>query len=310
MVYDNILQAIGNTPVIRLRRLTEGMNAEVLVKYEGMNVSGSAKIRTALGMIESLEEQGRLRPGYTIVESTTGNQGTALSCIAAVRGYKAIMVMPQSTSIERQKLMRAYGAEIILTPVMEDMEETIQAVRRVCYTLERERPNTVYVRQFENMANPDLHRKTMATEILRDTWGKIDAFVAAVGSGGTITGVGEMLKVAIPHIKVIGAEPWNAALEGYGRKGLHKQYGIGDGQKNPVLNRSIVDRWIAVTDDDAYATARRLAREEGILGGASSGCATFAALQVAREMGGGARVLTILPDTGERYLSTDLLVDN
>jgi len=303
MIYHNILEVVGNTPIIRLQRIGQETGAELLVKFEGLNVGGSVKTRTALAIVEDLEREGRISPGFTLVESTTGNQGIALALIAAVKGYHAVLVMPKSTGIDRQKLIRAYGAEIVLTPEGKDMEETIRICREVASEIERTRPNAVYIKQFDSFSNPGAHKRGTAGEILAQTQGRLDAFVAGVGTGGTITGVAETLKSAIPTIKVFGVEPYAAALEGFGRKGHHKQPGIGDGQHNRFMNRDVIDGWIAVHDDDAWEMTRRLAKEEGILAGISSGAATWAAVQVALELGAGKRILAILPDTGERYLN-------
>lgn len=306
MVYSNILEAIGSTPVVRLNRIGRETGVEILVKFEGVNVGGSVKSRTALGMIEAAEREGRLKPDSIVVEATTGNQGIAIAMICAVKGYRCIIVMPEHMGVERRKLIRAYGAEVILTPTLDDMEKTVWKAREKAFELERENPRVVYLKQFDNPANPEIHRRTTAAEILSQTGGRLDAFVATIGTGGTLTGVAQVLKVAIPGIKVFGVEPYEAAQEGAGRKGLHKQQGIGDAQLTRILDRSVVDEWLAVTDDQAYEMARRLAREEGILAGISSGTAVHAAVEVARRLEPGQRVLTILPDTGERYLDDEL----
>lgn len=305
-ICSNVLEAIGGTPVIRLNRIGRETGAEILVKFEGVNVGASVKSRTALGMVEAAERSGRLKPDSVVVEATTGNQGIALAMICAVKGYKCIIIMPEHMGVERRKLIKAYGAEVILTPTHEDMEQTVWAARNKAFELERENPKVIYMKQFDNAANPDAHRRTTAAEILGQTGGRIDAFVATIGTGGTLSGVGEVLKAAIPGVKVVGVEPFEAALEGAGRKGLHKQQGIGDAQLTKILNRSVVDEWISVTDADAYTMARRLAREEGILAGISSGTAAHAAVDVARKLGKGKTVLTILADTGERYIDDEL----
>ncbi|MCR4398033.1 MAG: cysteine synthase A [Firmicutes bacterium] len=305
-IYSNVLEAIGRTPVIRLKRITRGIEAEVVVKLEAVNIGGSIKSRTALGMIERAEREGRLKPGSIIVEATTGNQGIGVAMVAAVKGYKAIIIMPEHMGKERRKIVKAYGAEVILTPTLDDMEQTVWECRKKAFELEKQDPKYVYLKQFDNPGNPDIHRRTTAAEILSQTDGKLDAFVATIGTAGTLTGVAEVLKVAIPTIKVYGVEPEEASLEGKGKKGLHKQQGIGDAQLTKILNRSVVDGWLSVTDEQAYTMARRLAREEGIFAGISSGTAVHAAVEVARGLPKGSRVLTILPDTGERYLEDEL----
>ncbi|NPV69821.1 MAG: cysteine synthase A [Firmicutes bacterium] len=305
-IYSNVLEAIGNTPIIRLNRITKGVDAEVVVKFEAVNIGGSIKSRTALGMIEKAEREGKLKPGSVIVEATTGNQGIGIAMIAAVKGYKAIIIMPEHMGKERRKIVKAYGAEVILTPTLEDMEKTVWACRNKAFELEASDPKYVYLKQFDNAGNPDIHRRTTAAEILRQTDGRLDAFVSTIGTGGTLTGIGEILKAAIPGIKVYGVEPEAAAQEGSGKKGLHKQQGIGDAQNTKILNRGIVDGWLSVTDDQAYSMARRLAREEGIFAGISSGTGVHAAVEVAKRLPAGGRVLTILPDTGERYLEDEL----
>jgi cysteine synthase A len=306
MICGSILEAIGGTPVIRLNRIGRETGAEILVKFEGVNIGASVKSRTALGMVEAAERSGRLTRDSIVVEATTGNQGIALAMICAVKGYQCIIIMPEHMGAERRRLIRAYGAEVILTPTLDDMEKTVWASRNKAFELERQNPKVIYIKQFDNAANPDAHRRTTAAEILTQTDGRLDAFVATIGTGGTLSGAGQVLKAAIPGIKVVGVEPYEAALEGAGRKGLHKQQGIGDAQLTKVLDRSVVDEWLSVTDEDAYTMARRLAREEGILAGISSGTATHAAVETARLLGPGKRILTILADTGERYIDDEL----
>ncbi|MCL4459909.1 MAG: cysteine synthase A [Chloroflexi bacterium] len=306
-VGSSILELIGQTPIVQLRRLARDIDAQVYAKIEAVNIGGSVKSRTALGMIELAEKQGGLKPGMTIVEATTGNQGIAIAMIAAVKGYKAIIVMPERYSKERVKIMKAYGAQVLLSPEGKDMHETVWMAREKAFEMERNDPeNVVYLKQFDNPGNVAIHRRMTAAEILMQMGDKIDAFVSTIGTGGTLTGVAEVLKAVIPSIRIVGVEPYMAALEGTGRVGKHRQEGIGDGQTTRILNRAIVDEWIAVTDEDAFETARRLAREEGLLCGISSGTAAWAAMEVAKRMGAGRVVLTILPDTGERYLQTDL----
>lgn len=307
-VLNNILEAVGGTPIIRLNRLTGPDDAEVLVKFEGLGAGGSVKSRTALSIIETAEREGRIRPGYSILtECTTGNQGIGIAFVSAVKGYKAVLAMPENYGGERTRIMKAYGAKVITTPVGGNQTENILRCRQVCADLKERYPDRVlWLQQFKNQANPTVHRQRTASEILYQTDGRLDAFVHAIGTSGTLGGISATLKTAIPDIKIFTAEPYEAALEAAGRRNLHCQQGIGDGQPVRFLDRSLIDGYLTVTDDEAYETARRLAREEGILAGISSGCSVHAALQVARELGKGKRVLAICADTGERYLQTDL----
>jgi len=307
-ILDNILEAVGGTPVIRLNRIPGPDDAEVLVKFEGLNAGGSVKSRTALSLIEDAERKGLIRPGHSILtECTTGNQGIAIAFVAAVKGYQAIIAMPEQYGAERVKIMRAYGAKVITTPTREDQTRTILACRQAAETLKREDPDGVFwLQQYMNPANPEVHSQRTGAEILYQTDGRLDAFVHCIGTGGTLGGVSRVLKKAIPEIKIYCVEPDAAALEAAGRRDLHCQQGIGDGQPVRFLDRSLIDGFLTVTDEEAYEMARRLAREEGILAGVSSGTSTHGALQVARMLGKGKRVLTILADTGERYLQTDL----
>jgi cysteine synthase A len=307
-ILDNILQAVGGTPMIRLNRIPSADDAEILVKFEGLNAGGSVKSRTALSLIESAERKGLIRPGYSILtECTTGNQGIAISFVAAVKGYQAIIAMPEQYGVERVKIIKAYGAKVITTPTREDQTRTILACRRICEDLKRKDPDRVFwLQQYLNPANPEAHRRTTAPEILYQTDGRLDAFVHSIGTAGTVGGVSRVLKKAIPDVKVFCVEPDAGALEASGRRQLHCQQGIGDGQPVRFLDRSLIDGFLTVTDEEAYEMARRLAREEGILAGVSSGTSAHGALQVARMLGKGKRVVTILADTGERYLQTDL----
>lgn len=307
-IHNNILEAVGGTPVIRLNRLPGPKDAEVLVKFEGLNAGGSIKSRTALSLIETAEQEGLIRPGYSILtECTTGNQGIGIAFVSAVKGYKAIIYIPEHYGMERVKIMKAYGAEVVQTPVCEDQTKTILRCREGCAKLYESNPKQVFwLEQYRNKANPLVHRRRTAAEILYQTDGKLDAFVHSIGTAGTLGGVSQLLKVAIPEIKIFVVEPEAAALEASGKRGLHCQQGIGDGQPVRFLDRSLIDGYLTVTDEQAYDTARQLARKEGILGGVSSGTSTHGALQVARMLGEGKRVLTILADTGERYLQTDL----
>ncbi len=300
-VARDVSQLIGQTPILRLNRLVEdGM--EVYLKIESFNPGGSVKDRIALSMISAAEADGRLKPGDTIVEPTSGNTGIGLAMVAAVRGYRLILVMPETMSIERRKLMAAYGAEFVLTPGNLGMKGAVEKATE----LVRENPGYFMPQQFENPANPAIHRQTTAREILEQMDGKVDAFVAGVGTGGTLTGVGEVLKKEIPGVRIVAVEPAASPVLSGGQPGPHKIQGIGAGFVPPVLRREVIDEIITVTNEDAMETARRLAREEGLLVGISSGAAAFAALQVARRLGQGKRVVAIAPDTGERYLSTEL----
>ncbi len=307
-ILNNMLEAVGGTPVIRLNRLPGPDDAEVLVKFEGLNAGGSVKSRTALSLIESAEAEGLIRPGYSILtECTTGNQGIGIAFVSAVKGYYAAIAVPEHYGVERVKLMRAYGARVMVTPVGEDQIQTILNCRRACEELKAKYPDRVFwLQQYRNIANPRIHRQRTASEILYQTDGRLDAFVHAIGTGGTLGGISVLLKAAIPDCKIYCAEPYAAAMEAAGRHELHCQQGIGDGQPVRFLDRSLIDGFLTVTDDEAYDTARRLAYLEGILAGVSSGCSVHAALQVARQLGKGKRVLTICADTGERYLEGDL----
>lgn len=307
-ILNNILDGVGGTPVVKLNRLPGPDDAQVLVKYEGVNVGGSIKSRTALSLIETAEAEGLIRPGYSILtECTTGNQGIGIAFVSAVKGYQAVIAVPQHYGAERVKIMRAYGAKVVRTPVVENQTKTILQCRRVCETLKAKFGDRVFwLRQYMNTANPKIHRQRTASEVLYQTDGKLDAFVHSIGTSGTIGGVSSLLKTAIPGIQIYAAEPEAAALEASGRRDLHCQQGIGDGQPVRFMARSLIDGFLTVTDEEAYDIARRLAYEEGILAGPSSGCSVHAALQVARMLGKGKRVLTICADTGERYLQTDL----
>jgi cysteine synthase A len=295
----SVIELIGDTPLVRLENLTGPGYAEVLAKLEFYNPGGSVKDRIALHMLEVAEQQGLLQPGGTIVESTSGNTGIGLALVAAAKGYKLILVMPDTMSLERQNILKAYGAEILLTPGIDGMDGSLRKMEEIL----RQNPGYYAPRQFENPANPEVHRLTTAREILDQAGGRIDAFVAGIGTGGTISGVGEVLKEELPHVKIIGVEPSASAVLSGGMAGPHKIQGIGAGFIPRVLNRQVLDRIFTVSDEDAFTTSLRLAREEGLLVGISAGAAACAALQVARELGPGKRVVTILPDTGERYLS-------
>ncbi|AZR72008.1 cysteine synthase A [Anoxybacter fermentans] len=302
MIANNVGELIGNTPMVRLNRMVEPGSAEVVVKLEEFNPGGSVKTRIAWNMIKEAEKSGKLKPGGTIVEPTSGNTGIGLALIGAALGYKVVLTMPETMSIERRKLLKAYGAELILTPGDKGMPGAIEKAKELVETHD----NYFMPQQFDNPANPDVHRKTTAREILRDTEGKLDAFVAGVGTGGTLTGVGEIIKAEVEGVKIVAVEPADSPVISGGKPGPHKIQGIGAGFIPKNLRVELIDQVIQVSNEEAMETARRMAREEGILGGISSGAAVFAALQVARELGEGKRVVVVAPDTGERYLSTEL----
>lgn len=306
MLHNNILSAVGNTPLIKLNRLTGENDAEVLVKYEGVNIGGSVKTRTALNMIEAAEKEGRLKPGSTIVEPTSGNQGIGLSLVGAVKGYKVVIIMPDSVSRERRLLITQYGAELKLVHDKGDIGECIDKCIKIAKQMAADDPNVFLPDQFSNPDNVAAHLKNTGKEILKDADGPIDGFCSGIGTGGTITGIGTVLKGANPNMKIVAAEPENAAILSGGGIGSHIQMGIGDGIIPPILDQTIIDEIVTVSDEDALDTTRRLAKEEGILCGISSGTNVFVALKMAKELGKGKRVVTVLPDTGERYFSTIL----
>jgi cysteine synthase A len=301
VMYKEITELIGRTPLVRLNRLSKPGSATIYGKVEFFNPGGSVKDRICLNMINEAERQGKLKSGGTIVEPTSGNTGIGLALIAAVRGYKLILVMPESMSMERASLLSSYGAQLVLTPAWEGMKGSI----REAESLLVQNPSYFMPDQFSNPANPAMHKKTTAPEIWEALDGKIDALVAAVGTGGTITGCGEVFKERNPNIKVIAVEPAGSPVLSGGEPGPHKIQGIGAGFIPEVLNRKILDRVITVTDDEAYQTAKRLSKMEGLLVGISAGANVFAAQQVAEELGPGKNVVTILCDTGERYISIE-----
>ncbi len=307
-IYDNIAQTFGNTPLVRLPRLTKGLNADVLLKLESLNPAGSVKDRIGVAMIEAAEREGRLRPNTIILEPTSGNTGIALAFVAAAKGYPLILVMPDTMTIERRNLLKAYGAQVVLTPGAEGMKGAVSRATEIY----KSNPAKYFVpQQFENPANPEIHRKTTAEEIWRDTDGNVDIFIAAVGTGGTITGVGEVLRARKPGAKVIAVEPDASPVLSGGAPGPHKIQGTGAGFVPAVLDTAIYDEVIRVTDGDAIATARRAAREEGVLVGISSGANIWAALRVAaRPESAGKTIVTIGADTGERYLSHPVFVEH
>lgn len=305
-VVNNVLELVGDTPLVRLNRVVPADAATIYGKLESLNPAGSVKDRIALSMIEAAEREGRLKPGATIVEPTSGNTGIGLAMVAAVKGYRLIVTMPEDYSIERRKLLARYGAQVILTPAIEGMTGAVYAARE----LVEKNPDYFMPQQFENPANPEIHRRTTACEILEATGGEIDAFVAGVGTGGTITGVGEVLKRELGargrQVLIVAVQPARSPVLTGGRPGLHRIEGIGASFVPSVLNLEVLDEIINVRDEDAYAMTARLTREEGLLVGVSSGANVFAAIQVARRLGPGKVVVTVLPDTGERYLSTPL----
>jgi cysteine synthase A len=299
--HKEITELIGRTPLVRLNRLSKPGAASIYVKVESFNPGGSVKDRACLNMINEAEQQGKLKPGGTIVESTSGNTGIGLALVAAVRGYKLILVMPESMSMERASLLSSYGAQLVLTAAWEGMKGSIKEAESIV----AQNPSYFMPDQFSNPANPAIHRTTTGPEILEALDGKVDAFVAAVGTGGTITGCGETIKARNPKAKVVAVEPAGSPVLSGGEPGPHKIQGIGAGFIPKVLNRKILDRVVTVTDDEAYQTTKLLAKREGLLVGISSGANVFAAQKVAEELGPGQNVVTVLCDTGERYISIE-----
>ena len=306
MIYNNVLEAVGHTPMIRLNRMNSPQSAEVLVKFEGLNVGGSIKTRTALNMIEDAEKKGIITKDTIIVEPTSGNQGIGLALIGAVKGYKTVIIMPDSVSEERRKLVQHYGAEVKLIHDAGNIGECIDECLQTALTMARENPNVYVPQQFENPANPMGHRHHTGLEILEQVAGPIHGFCSGIGTGGTITGIGEVLKALNPDITIWAVEPENAAILAGGTIGTHLQMGIGDGLIPDILNREIYDDIYVVTDEEAIQTAKDLARKEGLMCGISSGTNVAAALKLAKKLGKGKTVVTVLPDTAERYFSTPL----
>jgi cysteine synthase A len=303
-IFSDVTKTVGNTPLIRLNRLTEGLKARVVGKAEFFNPLASVKDRIGVAMIEAGERDGKITKDTVIVEPTSGNTGIALAFVCAARGYRLILTMPETMSVERRALLKLLGAEVVLTPGSEGMPGAIRKAGELIQQL----PHAFMPQQFENPANPEIHRRTTAEEIWRDTDGTVDVVVAGVGTGGTITGCGEVLKARKPSVRMVAVEPVDSPVLSGGKPGPHRIQGIGAGFVPAVLNREVVDEVIRVTNDDAFATARRLAREEGLLVGISSGANTWAALEVARRPESeGKLIVAILPDTGERYLSTALV---
>jgi cysteine synthase A len=300
-IYEDITKTVGRTPLVRLHRITEGVKAQVVVKLESFNPLSSIKDRIGVAMIDDAEKRGLLKKDSVIIEPTSGNTGIALAFVAAARGYRLLLTMPDTMSMERRQLLQIFGAELVLTPGAEGMKGAVSKAEELAAST----PNSFLPQQFNNPANPEIHRKTTAEEIWNDTDGKIDILVAGVGTGGTITGVAEVIKKRKPTFKAIAVEPEASAVLSGGQPGPHKIQGIGAGFVPQVLDRSIIDEIVKVSNDNAGITARRLAKEEGILVGISCGAALWAALEVARRKENeGKLIVVILPDTGERYLST------
>jgi len=305
-IYDNVLETIGKTPLIRLNKITEGINATIVAKQESRNPGGSVKDRICLSMIEEAEKQGIVKPGATFVEPTSGNTGIGLAMVAAVKNYKLILTMPETMSLERRNLLKAYGAQLFLTPGPEGMGGAIKKAEEIVAAT----PNSFIPQQFKNLANPKIHRETTGPEIWEDTEGKVDILVAGVGTGGTITGVAQYIKSKKSDFKAIAVEPAASPVLSGGQKGPHKIQGIGAGFKPDVLKMELVDEVFKVTDDQALQTARQLVQTEGLLVGISGGAAAYAAIEVAkRPENKGKLIVVILPDTGERYLSTVLFTE-
>jgi len=300
-IFSDITKTVGRTPLVRINKLTEGLNVTILAKLEFFNPLSSVKDRIGVSMIEEAEKAGVLKPGSVIIEPTSGNTGIALAFVAAAKGYRLILIMPDTMSLERRQLLRILGAEVVLTDGAKGMPAAIEKAKELI----KATPNSFMPGQFDNPANPQIHRKTTAEEILKDTKGDLDIFVAGIGTGGTITGVGEVLKKRIPSVKVVGIEPYDSPVLSGGKPGPHKIQGIGAGFVPSVLNLKVIDEIIKVNSDDAADVAKKLARQEGIFVGISSGAAMWAALEIAkRKESKGKTIVVILPDTGERYLST------
>ncbi len=305
-IHPDITSAFGDTPLVRLNAVTEGLDAEVLAKLEFYNPASSVKDRLGIALVDAAERSGQLAPGGTIVESTSGNTGIALAMVGAARGYRVLLTMPASMSMERRLLLKAFGAELVLTDPSRGMALAVEEAQRIV----AETPGAVWVSQFENEANPAIHRATTAEEILRDTDGRVDVFVAGIGTGGTITGVGQVLKERVPGARVVAVEPKDSPILTEGHPGPHKIQGIGPNFVPAILDRSVIDEVVDVEFADALRVARDLAAREGLLVGMSSGAAVWAALEIARRPeNAGKRIVVIVPDTGERYLSTALFED-
>ncbi|MGN0539261.1 MAG: cysteine synthase A [Candidatus Fimenecus sp.] len=306
MIYNNVLDAIGRTPMIRLNKLVDEDSAEILVKYEGVNIGGSIKTRVAFNMLNEAEKKGKINKNSIIVEPTSGNQGIGIALVGAVRGYKVKIIMPDSVSEERRKLVQQYGAEVILIHDDGDIGKCIAGCLETALKMAEEDPNVYIPQQFENPDNPLVHKYHTAVEILEQVEGPVHGFCSGVGTGGTLSGIGEVLKRQYPDIKIWAVEPEHAAILSGGSIGTHLQMGIGDGLIPENLNTEIYEEICVISDEEALETSRRLAREEGLLCGISSGSNVAAAIRLAKMLGKGKTVVTILPDTGERYFSTVL----
>ncbi|MEO2239074.1 cysteine synthase A [Dorea sp. YH-dor226] len=306
MIYNNILEAVGNTPMVRLNHMTGEECAEILVKFEAVNVGGSIKTRTALQMIEAAEKEGKINRDTIIVEPTSGNQGIGLALIGAVKGYKTVIIMPDSVSEERRKLVQNYGAEVIVIHDRGNIGDCIEECMQTALRMQKEDPHVFVPQQFENVANVEAHRLQTGREILEQVNGPIDGFCSGIGTGGTITGIGEALREKNPDIEIWAAEPERAAILSGHPVGSHLQMGIGDGVIPKILNQNIYDDICIVTDEEALEVSRKLAKCEGLMCGISSGTNVAAAIRLAKKLGRGKRVVTILPDTAERYFSTPL----
>lgn len=300
--HENIIERIGNTPIVKLNRIPGADDADVWAKLEGFNPGGSVKDRIALSMIETAEREEKLKPGGTIIEPTSGNTGIGLAFIAAVKGYRLVLTMPETMSLERRQMFQAFGAELVLTPGIKGMLGSVEEAE----TILKKNPDYFMPMQFENPANPEIHRKTTALEIIESLGTEIDGFVAGVGTGGTITGIGEVLRSKKPDIWIAAVEPAGSPVLSGGNPGPHKIAGIGAGFYPGVLNTKIYDEVIPVTDNDAISMVRQLSRREGILAGISSGAAAWAALKVASKLGKGKKIVVVFPDRGDRYLSTGI----
>lgn len=309
MIYNNVLEAVGHTPMIRLNRMVDEDSAEVLVKFESVNIGGSIKTRTALNMILEAEKEGLLSKDSIIVEPTSGNQGIGLALVGAVKGYRTIIIMPDSVSEERRKLVKHYGAQVKLIHDAGDIGACIEECLQTALRMAKKDPNVFVPQQFANINNVMAHKNHTALEIMEQVAGKIDGFCSGIGTGGTLTGIGEVLKAQNPELEIWAVEPENAAILAGGTIGTHLQMGIGDGIIPDILNTEIYDDIYIVTDSEALDTAKRLAREEGLMCGISSGTNVAAALKLAKKLGKGKRVVTILPDTAERYFSTELFLE-